>query len=128
MVCTAVIAGALAGCGGGADGAPAVSSPVGSPATPGAPLTETATDNKFGTNTYTVTVGEAYTLTLSNSGKAVHNWHLLGLKGADGQQITTPLTEGGKSSSVTFTISKPGTYHFQCDVHPSEMTGTIIAK
>jgi plastocyanin len=30
---------------------------------------------------------------------------------------------------VSFTVpSKPGRYYFQCDVHPSLMTGFLIAR
>jgi plastocyanin len=126
IVLTALLALPLAGCGGDTSGAPAVTPVVDSQATPGAPLTETANDNSFSTTSYSINAGQPYTLTLTNAGKAVHNWHLLGLKGPGGGQIATPLIEGGKSASVTFTIATPGTYHFQCDVHPTQMAGTVV--
>jgi plastocyanin len=128
IACTAAAAGVLAGCSGRVSGAPTASSPAAAPVATGTPLTETSTDNKFGTTAYSVAAGQTYTLTLTNTGEAVHNWHLIGLKGPDGKEIATPLTAGGKSTSVTFVITRPGTYHFQCDVHPTDMTGTIIAQ
>lgn len=36
---------------------------------------------------------------------------------------------GPKKAKYTFTApSKPGTYYFQCDVHPSQMRGQFIVK
>ncbi len=128
IACTALLALVLAGCSGGASQGQAVSQSVESQATPGTPLTETATDNRFGTTKYTIVAGQTYTLTLTNSGSAVHNWHIVGLKEPDGKPVGTPLREGGKTSTVTFAIGKPGSYRFQCDVHPTEMTGTIVVN
>lgn len=101
---------------------------VGSPAAGATALTETATDNKYSDTKYTVKAGTPVTLTVQNKGQAVHNWHLLDAKDDSGKEIKTDLDEPGKTSSVTFTISKPGTYKFQCDVHPSDMTGTLTVQ
>lgn len=91
-------------------------------------LTEIATDNKFSQTTYTIKAGQQYTLNFQNSGQAIHDWHILDQKSAAGKDIAVPLTEGGKTSSVTFIIDKPGTYNFHCDVHPDEMKGTITVQ
>ncbi|HLZ68777.1 MAG TPA: cupredoxin domain-containing protein [Dehalococcoidia bacterium] len=88
----------------------------------------TATDNAFTQKQLSVKAGEALTLTLTNKGSAMHNLHVIGLKGADGKDVQTALLEGGKSGSVTFTPTQPGSYKFQCDVHPAEMTGTLTVK
>ncbi|HLZ73013.1 MAG TPA: cupredoxin domain-containing protein [Dehalococcoidia bacterium] len=101
---------------------------AGSPAAAATALTEVATDNKFSETKYTVKAGVPATLTIENHGQAIHNWHLLDMKDDSGKEIKTDLTNGGKSSSVTFTISKPGTYNFHCDVHPTEMTGTLVVQ
>ena len=93
-----------------------------------ATLTLTATDNAFSQKTITVKAGQAVTVTLTNKGQAVHNFHVLGLKGADGKDVQTALVESSGSASVTFTPQKAGSYTFQCDVHPSEMTGTLIVQ
>jgi len=44
-----------------------------------------------------------------------------------GKDITTGAngTAGGANSSVSFTIAKAGTYHFQCVIHPN-MDGTVV--
>jgi plastocyanin len=101
---------------------------IGSPAAGATALTEVTTDNKFSETKLTVKAGVPVTLTVQNKGSAVHNWHLLDVKDDSGKEIKTDLTDAGKTSSVTFTIGKPGTYKFQCDVHPSDMTGTLTVQ
>lgn len=86
---------------------------LGSPAA-AATLDEVTTDNKFSQTKYTVKAGVPVTLTLSNKGQAVHNWQLTDVKDDAGKEIKTDLVNGGKSASITFSISKPGTYHFRC--------------
>jgi plastocyanin len=100
----------------------------GGQAAAGGAVALTATDNAFSQKQITAQVGQAITINLTNKGSAVHNFHVVGLKGADGKDVQTALLEGGKSGSVTFTPTQPGTYKFQCDVHPAEMTGTLTAK
>lgn len=94
----------------------------------GQPLAVSATDNLFAPDAFTVTAGEPYTLTMENAGDAIHNWHILDAKNAGGKDITTPLTSPHKTASATFTIAKPGLYHFQCDVHPDTMKGTLTVR
>ncbi|SRR5712692_7751614 len=94
----------------------------------GFPLMETATDNVFKPDAYTVDLGQPYTLTMENKGDAIHNWHILDLKRVSGKEIETALTDPHKSASVSFTIARAGVYHFQCDVHPDTMKGTITVR
>jgi plastocyanin len=96
--------------------------------TPGQPLASTATDNVFAPNSYTLDAGSPYTLTMSNAGQAIHNWHIIDAKAENGKDIATDLTSPHKASSVTFTIAKAGAYHFQCDVHPDTMKGTLTVN
>jgi plastocyanin/mono/diheme cytochrome c family protein len=101
------------------------------PATPGTPstsLTETTTDNKFSNTDYTVPANAAVAIAVTNQGNAVHNWHVTDVKGSNGQDITTGDSGilGGQSVNLTFNITQPGTYHFQCDFHPTEMLGTLF--
>jgi plastocyanin/mono/diheme cytochrome c family protein len=101
------------------------------PATPGAPstsLNESATDNKFAATDFTAPAGQAVTLAFSNQGNAIHNWHVTDAKDASGKDVTTGATGtlGGQSTTTTFTIAQPGTYHYQCDFHPTEMLGTLF--
>jgi len=91
-------------------------------------LNETMTDNKFSVTQINGAAGKPITVTVQNKGSAIHNWHVLNVKDDNGKDITTPLTDAGKSNTVTFSLSKPGTYNFQCDVHPTEMKGTLTIK
>ena len=94
---------------------------------------ETTTDNKFSTTDIVVPAGQPITVNVDNKGQATHNWDVLGsdgkttLKDASGKDVVTSpqLLTPGATSAVTFTISKPGTYDFRCDVHPTEMTGKL---
>jgi plastocyanin len=95
---------------------------------PATALAEVTTDNKFSRTTLNVPAGQEITLTQSNKGLNIHNWHVLSVKDAAGKDITTDLTQPGQNSKVTFTLNAPGTYKFQCDVHPTEMLGDLIVK
>ena len=88
-------------------------------------LVEVATDNSYSQTTFTVKAGQPLELTLTNNGEALHNWHLLNVKDVDGKNILTPLVSPGQSATIDFTINTPGTYNFQCDVHPTDMKGTL---
>jgi plastocyanin len=91
-------------------------------------LTEVAKDNVFETKEYQVQVNQTVRLTFQNQGAAIHNWHLMGVQSANGTSIETKLVPGGQQDTITFVITKPGTYKFQCDVHPTEMTGQIVVS
>jgi nitrite reductase (NO-forming) len=86
------------------------------------------TDNKFGPKDLTAKVGEATTITFANKGAAIHNLRIAGLAGEGGKDAQTALLPGGQSGSVTFTPQKAGTYKVICDIHPAEMTGTLVVK
>ncbi len=90
--------------------------------------TLTTTDNKFSQTKLTVAAGKPFQLTVTNKGSALHNFHVLNGKDDNGSEIKTDLLAAGKSAAITFTISKKGTYNFQCDVHPTEMKGTVVVQ
>lgn len=98
------------------------------PGTPSTALTETATDDVFATTSFTAPAGQSVTLQFTNKGTDIHDWTITDAKDASGKAISTGSngTQGGQTSSVTFTITQPGTYHFQCDFHPAQMLGTIF--
>lgn len=91
-------------------------------------FTEAAGDNRFSLTNLIIAAGQTYTLTVQNRGQAVHNWHITDIKGANGKDVATQLVDPGKAASITFSISKPGVYHFQCDVHPQDMVGTLTVR
>lgn len=105
-----------------------LASPAAIAATGAQHLTEIATDDKYSQTSFTVKAGQPIELTLNNNGQAIHNWHLLNVKDVDGKDIATPLVEAGQSATIDFTINTPGKYDFHCDVHPTEMTGTLTVQ
>jgi plastocyanin len=72
---------------------------------------------KFSPSKFTVKAGT--TLVVKNKDGATHN--LAALNGA----FDTGDIEGGSTGKVT--VEKPGTYRFDCTIHPY-MTGTIKVK
>jgi plastocyanin len=89
-----------------------------------------------------VKAGQAVTFQLKNTGAAVHNIDVGGTSEqsptdgyfcspGDGNSTacSTPnrLAAGG-TGTLTFTITTPGTYHFRCDYHPTQMVGTFVVS
>ncbi len=91
-------------------------------------VTEDMGDNFFKSKTLTVAADKPITVTVKNEGQAVHTWTVLDATGASGQKIDSGILQPGDTKTVTFTITKPGTYKFDCSVHPTEMTGTLVVK
>jgi len=89
---------------------------------------ELTTDNKFSKTTITVEHGVSSALQVQNKGTALHNWHVLNQKNPDGSDIKTELVVGGTNATITYQLDQPGTYPFQCDVHPAEMKGNLVVK
>lgn len=95
---------------------------------PSTSLTENMTDDKFSATSFTIPAGQQVTMSAVNQGKVQHNWHVLNVKSADGKDIVAGplLINPGQTSNLTFTVTQPGQYKFQCDVHPTEMIGTLF--
>src|SRR5206468_1005995 len=57
-----------------------------------------------------------------------HNFHITDIQDAGGKDIKTDLLGPGQSATLTFTIAQAGSYKFRCDVHPTEMIGTVTVQ
>jgi plastocyanin len=90
-------------------------------------FTQVATDNKFSVTEVTVPVGAEVTVNVDNQGTQPHNWHLQGVKDAEGKDIATELKPGPNTQSIKFTLAQGGSFAFVCDAHPAEMKGTLRA-
>ncbi len=86
-------------------------------------LTITAQDISFDKSTLTIKAGVETTITMVNNDAIGHNFHVVA--GSVDEAITPPFTKDESPKSLTVTIDAPGTYQFNCDVHPSAMFGTI---
>ncbi len=101
----------------------------GGTAAPAGAITVIATDNKFDKTTLDAKAGQALTVNFQNQGKAKHNIQFFDKQGgktlAEGAGSDSVFVDGGKSETLTFTPPGPGTFYYQCDLHPTEMHGTL---
>jgi plastocyanin len=78
----------------------------------------------FSPRSATVGSGVQVTVTLDNRDAGVfHDWTLYNPAG--GVLAATETVSGPATNSVTFTAPAPGTYLFNCTVHPREMNGSV---
>ena len=87
----------------------------------------TADDLAFDASTIQAPAGEEFTITFTNAESVPHNVAVYTEEGGDtivqGETITGPDV----TTQVVVDALEPGTYYFQCDVHP-EMNGTIVVE
>jgi plastocyanin/heme-degrading monooxygenase HmoA len=112
------------------DHAAATSGPVAT-AEPEAPNTASliATDNKFSKGQIEgATAGTEFTVNFKNNGKAPHNLAFLTAKGGASLApgASGAVINGGQSEALKFTVPNAGTYYFQCDLHPDQMSGQFV--
>jgi plastocyanin len=85
----------------------------------------------FNTNQLTASAGAHVTLTYTNDSAIPHNWHLFDGASASSSSIASTSIKAGPNDveTVSFTApSTPGRYFFQCDVHPTLMTGYLVVN
>jgi plastocyanin len=90
-------------------------------------------DNFFEANEITVSPGQTVTFNIVNDGQAIHNMRVAGPDGEYGNEddaLSQPdIVRPGETATLTWTVpTEPGTYIFQCDFHPVDMTGTIVVQ
>ena len=105
----------------GSDDDPALS---GAPeeTTSGTSLTLVAEDVAFDTKVLTAPAGEEVTVEYDIRDEVPHNLHIITDSGEDPK---TEVQTGPTMQTLTFTIDKPGSYTYVCDVHPDQMKGTL---
>lgn len=130
-----------AACGGGGDGE-TDKTPAGNTTTTagGGPVTVSWAmgDNFFEADseknpTVEVTAGASVTINLENKGTAIHNMRFAGednkYNTSDDAASEPALFNAADKGTITFTApTKPGTYDYQCDFHPTDMKGKIVVK
>ena len=122
---------ALAACSGGDEpsepGATGAGS-GGSTATVEGGAVEISADNlEFSVTTIEAPAGEDFTITLVNDDSAPHNISIYTEEGGE-QLALGPTAEGGQTVTTDVTALEPGEYFFVCDIHPTEMTGTLVVS
>ena len=67
-------------------------------------------------------------LTLNNQDAIAHNLHVFKGTDASGQSVgMTPIEAGPVQNTISADLA-PGTYYYQCDVHPTQMHGTLTVQ
>jgi plastocyanin len=88
----------------------------------------TASGTKFLETKLTFTAGSKISMNFDNKDVSLqHNFELFDGKDANAPSLfRSPLVTGPSTATFTFTApSKPGSYFFHCDVHPTQMFGTV---
>ncbi len=86
-----------------------------------------ADDLEFDANVIQATADEGFTVTFSNLETEPHNWSIYTEEGGD------PIAQGavigeGETDEIVVPALDAGEYFFVCDVHPVEMTGTVVVE
>lgn len=130
----------FAACGGG-HRAKTYSAPTRTPATSGSPTPAAAATTaeikmiptiKFDKASLTIAANKDVTITVDNTDTGVtHNFAVYKSK-ADAEAgkpalAKTSTCAGTCKETLTLKLA-PGEYFFRCDVHPTQMTGTLIVK
>ena len=91
------------------------------------------TDETYIPNDFTVAKGAQVTFNLTNDGTAIHNMRIAGeddeYNTADDAVSDPDLISGGQTGTLEWTApNEAGEYKFQCDIHPTDMKGTITVQ
>jgi plastocyanin len=86
-----------------------------------------AADLTFDANVIQAPAGEAFTVAFTNNEGVPHNFSVYVSEG--GEEIATgEIINEGQTDEVEIPALEPGTYFFVCDLHPTEMRGTIVVE
>jgi plastocyanin len=124
-----VLASALAACSGGSDASEPADGGTGGTATVENGAVEiTSVELEFDVSTIEAPAGEAFTITLvNNADTQPHNVSIYTEQGGDLIGEVGPTAEAGQTVTTDVAALEPGTYYFQCDIHP-DMNGTIVVE
>jgi plastocyanin len=110
----------LIGCGRGQNPSLGGSKAAGPPETD---LTVVAKNIAFNPTTLTAPAGKPLTITFRNEDSVNHSFHLFGGTAGD---IKTDVKPGPSTDTLHAELRVAATYNYQCDVHPTQMKGTLV--
>jgi plastocyanin len=94
----------------------------------GATVQLAAQDISFDTDEITLTAGAQTTVEFDNKDELPHNLAIYEDESAETAIFQGDILEGPNSTEYSFTAPDAGTYFFRCDVHPTQMTGTVVVE
>jgi len=88
-----------------------------------------ASDLSFDKNEITLTAGAQTTIQFDNQDQGLpHNVAIYEDESAATAIFQGDIVEGPTMTEYSFTAPDAGTYFFRCDVHPTQMTGTVVVE
>jgi plastocyanin len=97
-------------------------------APPGA-VVITAHQLAFDQKTVNAATGKAFDIQFDNQATGIpHNVSVYTDSSAKTALFTGPIVTGPKTVTYHVKALDPGSYFFRCDVHPTQMTGTLVVK
>lgn len=97
------------------------------PAAPSTSATLVAQNVAFVQHQLTVLDGAGFTIHFDNKDSTTHNVGIYNKKGGK-ELFKGSVITGPNSTDYNVKGLKPGTYYYQCDIHPLSMTGTLTVK
>ncbi len=86
-----------------------------------------AADLAFDASVIQASAGEAFTITFTNNDTAPHNVSVYTEEGGE-EIVLGDVIEGGATVEVEVPSLDAGEYFFVCDIHPNEMTGSVVVE
>jgi plastocyanin len=115
----------LGACGGGAVSA-LTPPPSGDPA--GAWITVSAEHIAFNQRELSVQSDRPFTIVFENRDPSQHNISIIAEAAGGERRFEGAIINGPATRWYAVPAFAPGTYRFVCDVHPTGMTGTLVAS
>lgn len=123
---------ALSACSGGAGSAAPGDDTTGGASVGGVTVADgevavSADDLEFNAEVIEAPAGEPFTITLTNDDSVPHNISVYTEEGGD-EIVHGDVIDGGQTATVNVPALDPGEYFFVCDLHPADMTGSVVVE
>lgn len=91
-------------------------------------VVELSADNlEFDAGVIQAPAGEAFTVTFTNDDSAAHNVAIYTEEGGE-EIIKGEVIDGGATTEVQVEALDVGEYYFVCDIHPGDMSGSVVVE
>lgn len=95
----------------------------------GATISLTAQNVAFDTKELSAPAGQPFTVAFDNKDAGIpHNFAIYTDKSASNNLFRGDTVNGPGTATYSVPALPPGTYYFQCDIHPTIMNGTFTVK